>query len=105
MPRDAAEARRGPPERPRPPQRRIIAPSRQRVTLRVTWRTRPIRFSMPWVVAKHCRRRSGSPSVNTVRVSSRPSRRLAAASTCPLASSQVPRAFSWRRAAVALGAR
>ena len=42
---DPAEARRGPSE-PRPTQRRIIAPSRQRLMLRVTWRTVPIRFSL-----------------------------------------------------------
>ena len=86
----------------RPTQRRIMAPSRQRLTLRVKWRTAPIRFSMQFVVARQRCSRVGRPRIYTVSVSSSPSRRLAAASTWPVALSQLPRALSWRRPGVAL---
>ena len=102
---DPPEARRRAEHSQPDNQRRIIVPSRQRVTLRATWRSVPMRFSIALVVAKKRRRRGDRFSLRTVRVSSRPSRRLAAASLCPLSSSHATRRRSCRRAASALAAR
>jgi hypothetical protein len=82
-----------------------MSPSRQRLMFRVTWRSVPMRFSMQFVVAKRRRGAGGNTSFSTVTVSSRPSRRLAAASAWPFRSSHVASAVSCRRAAVALEAR
>ena len=60
-------------------QRSTIVPPRQRFTLRFTWRVRLRRLSMAFVVASDRWRRSDRPTPRTVRVSSSPSRTLAAA--------------------------
>ena len=59
--------------------RSTIVPPRQRFTLRFTWRVRLSRLSMAFVVASDRWRRSDRPKPSTVRVSSSPSRTLAAA--------------------------
>ena len=59
-------------------QRSTIVPPRQRFTFRFTWRVRLSRLSMAFVVASDRWRRSDSPRPSTVRVSSSPSRTLAA---------------------------
>jgi len=82
-------------------QRRTI-PGRQRLTLRLTRRTVPSVLSIEFVVASERRSRSGRPSLRTVRVSSIPSRRLPAASSCPWPSSQEIRLRSSLRAVSAL---
>src|SRR6266446_283149 len=92
-------------KRPRPVHRRTMSAPRQRFTLRVTRRIEPTRFSMLLVVASERRSVSGSSSFTTVSVSSRPSRRLAAASSWPLLSSQEASARSFLRAASAVVAR
>src|SRR3954452_22937834 len=59
-------------------QRKAIEASRQRFTLRVTCRMVPFMFSMMLVQARERRRFLGRPRRTTHRISSRPSRMVAA---------------------------
>ena len=69
-------------------QRSTICPSRQRVTLRLVVRAIEITDSTGLEVVNALASRSSMPSRETVNISCRPSRMLAAAPGCALSSTQ-----------------
>ena len=63
-------------------QHNSIDPSFQRLTLPVRWRMPEFGDSITFVVHRHRRNAPGKPKRFTVKVSAKPSRRLAAAEGC-----------------------